>query len=81
MTIAIAAPSSLTHRASPDVHLTVIFTPSDPTGLVEVSLIGDDTPSAARYLELIDAAADRLAVYAQDYRAAAEGDTDMAVER
>ncbi len=74
MTLAPASPS-VTHRDALDVQLVVTFTPSDPVGLTVVDVAGDEL-SITRYLQLLDDAAARLAVYAADYRTAVEGDTD-----
>ncbi len=63
-----------------DVSISVTFTPSDPVGLTVVDVAGDE-PTIARYLQLLDAAAARLAVYAADYRTAVEGDTEGSVRR
>ena len=75
MTITTAAVLRIAHRDAPDVRVIVTFAPSDPEGLTLVEVAGEE-PHPARYLALVDAAAARLAVYVQDYRAAAEGDTE-----
>lgn len=68
------APYSVPHRDTLDVAVIVTFTPSDPIGLTLVEIDGDEAPTA-RYLALVEAAASRLAVYAQDFRHAVEHDT------
>jgi len=44
-------------------------------GLTMVEIVGDEPPRA-RYLALIEATAARLAVYAEEFRHAAEEDTN-----
>jgi len=69
------AAHSVPHRDTLDVAVSVTFTPSDPIGLTVVEIDGGDLP-IARYLALVEAAAARLAVYAEDFRHAAESDTE-----
>jgi len=78
MTITSVGPSSVSRRVTRDVRVLVTFTPADPVGATEVALLGDDTPSVWRTYQLIDAAARRLAVYADAYRQAAEADREEA---
>ncbi len=78
MTLAPASPS-VTHRDALDVQLVVTFTPSDPIGLTVVEIAGDEV-SITRYLQLVEAAAARLAVYAADYRQQAEADTEAEID-
>ncbi len=76
MALAVAPVSpSVAHRDTSDVQLIVTFTPSVPVSLTVVDIAGAE-PRITHYLQLLDAAATRLAVYAADYRAAVEGDTD-----
>lgn len=60
------------HRDTLDEIVSVRFTPSDPIGLTVVDVAGD--PDPARLLALLDAAAERLAVYAHAYRDAMNAD-------
>jgi len=75
MTITTAANPSVTHSDRLDVQLVVTFTPADPIGLTVVEIDGQDV-SPAHYLRLVEDAAERLTVYADTYRQAAEHDTE-----
>jgi len=75
MTTQTAAIPSVTHSDRLDVQLIVTFTPADPIGLTVVE-IDDQDVSPAHYLRLVEDAAERLTVYADTYRQAAESDTE-----
>lgn len=58
-------------KPSQDVQILISFHPGDPLGLMEVAL-ADERLSETRYLQLLEAAAERLTIYVMDYRAAAQ---------
>jgi len=60
-----------------DVQIVVTFTPTDPIGATDVEIVGGEAPSVWRTYQLVDDAARRLAVYAHDFRHAAEEDTEV----
>jgi len=64
----------LPHHGGCDVAIIVTFAPSDPIGATVVEIAGDDMPTT-HYMALVEAAATRLAVYAEGFRQAAESDT------
>jgi len=79
MTTQTAANPSVTDSDNIDVQLTVIFTPAAAVGSTVVEVEGDPALSLWRYYQLVSEAAERLTVYAQEYRQAAEeeGEGDM----
>jgi len=69
--------TSLPRRTARDVRILVTFTPADPIGATDVEIVGDETPGVWRSYQLVEAASRRLAVYARDFRRAAEEDTEV----
>lgn len=62
-------------RILTDVTVVAVFTPIDPLGATSVAVDGQDEMDLDTYLALIDAAAQRLAVYAHSYREARRQDS------
>ncbi len=77
MIITPAAIPRVPRQSAQDVRIVVTFTPADPIGATDVEIVGGETPSVWRTYQLVDDAAQRLAVYAHDFRHAAEGDTEV----
>ncbi len=72
-----AATPRVPRASAHDVRIVVTFTPADPIGATDVEIVGGEDPSVWRTYQLVDDAARRLAVYAHDFRHAAEGDTEV----
>ncbi len=77
MTTAPAAIPMVPRSDTHDIRIIVTFTPADPVGATEVEIEGLDV-GIWRYYQLVAAAAQRLTVYADAYRRAAEDDREVA---
>jgi len=76
MTRTPSAPTMRPPQVRQDIRVGITFTPADSIGATVVDLDGPEV-GLWLYYQLVAAAAQRLAAYAEDYRRAAEEDREV----